>query len=483
MRLCYNSILVIFNYIYKIKLGKVGTNELNKTLIGISDKRYSRINAEDYRVSTYTNELIKAQRDIVDDLRKPIRDYDFDTLLKIIRKECKYLFAFGQDELMMSIINQLIIQADNIDRNDIVFTNPQLSKFEFIETDLPFDVYLANLFKYVFDVSTYEVGHPLTNEDVEKLINDIKEQRPQFIETSFLKTTTSDALFSSTFYEVPHPNNLTSKKPNDIKLFYLNANQDGLDYKNLEKYLLRNIGRYVYSRKQIKDFKDDEALESIGIEALREIKDLGVSGDELGNLLLYSFLECVLKAPKIFSNFEIASHHLSKSTAIHILSIVDEGLPYNQLVFGTSNIQDNFIDAITKTIESISEIKKKEENNYKFVSTPIFASSFDDETANRLKDVIVPTKENKTSIPVGYSIFVGYKVDINPQDYSNVAEYLDALKLKMQKDLTDNFNHIEDLIAKKGLINRSIYIYTLPFNNPILDKDEIIQNILSGGTL
>lgn len=98
---------------------------------------------------------------------------------------------------------------------------------------------------------------------------------------------------------------------NYLRLFMLNTENKLFNYDELYEYLLPNIARYVFDRKRLAEAEKNPVKQSLilieAIEHLRKItsdKDRGAGG-ELGEVLLYLFLEQDLKAPKLFSNVYI----------------------------------------------------------------------------------------------------------------------------------------------------------------------------------
>ena len=485
MRLCYNSFLYIFikeyNDIYPKKL-------INKMLIEIIDDRYSRIQDKDdleNDLSTYTRELLRSKnpRDITDELREKARDIGYDSILDNVNEVVVDSFKSNdKNNKIKGLLTTLVLLCNNIETNEVVFKYPEITKLNFYSMELPFNEFLANIIYFIFDKSTLS-NEPFTESDYNLLVEKLSSEKSKAIDFTHERTLHNDSLFERTFLPITHGTSLSSKKPNDIKLFYLNSDADGLNYEDLKKCLGRNIGYYIYSRKQIKELNDDDALASIGYEAIKEVKENGgLDGQDVGNLILYSFIEFYLNAPKLFSNYEIDKYKISKSNAIHLLTNKDEQNPNNELVFGTSKIDISFMESIKYNLERLSEIKNKEEKSLKFVNSPIFYQSFDDELSKKLKDIILPSEETHCFASSSYSLFVGYKVDVQRNKYNNTLEYINAIKKQMIKDLVDNYNNIESEINRLGLNNRSIYIFVLPFNDPLVDIESIINEITLGGS-
>ena len=79
---------------------------------------------------------------------------------------------------------------------------------------------------------------------------------------------------------------------------------------SLQEFLEWNVGQYVFSRSQIEQFELEGNVFSVGMEALDLMRKSGHAdergtGNEVGEILLYAFLESVLGAPKIYSKVEL----------------------------------------------------------------------------------------------------------------------------------------------------------------------------------
>lgn len=486
MKLCYNSLLLIINNFYS---SEITLTDLNDMLFRSIDENFGRTKIDEpieYRQG-YASELKRGKIDIPKDMKLAAKRQTYKQILEGVRKHCKLLLKQSNNIVLMGLINQLVIQSSNIDVNDVIFEEPTIKKLHFSMVKISFDEYLARILRYIFvnaiainkvKKTGFDPFHAFTDENYNSLLEDTKKIISPTIETTSLLTIEGLDDFNNTFHEIAHPANLSSKKPNDIKLYYLNTDSDGLNYELLKDFVLLNLGNYIYSRQESQQHIDSGKIKLIALNAINEFKKSNVfNGDELGNILLYSFLECILKAPKLFSNYEINKHSISSSNAIHLCTIQDEKTPYSMLVFGTSNIEEDFSIAFTNTINKIVSIKKDEENKFNFVNSSIFNASFDLVNAEKIKSLIIPNEIKTSYIQSGYAIFIGYKVNVDPNSYDTPEEFSNALKEEMKQDIINNLELIENTIVNNKLDKRSIYIYVLPFNNPTNDKSSIIEEI------
>ena len=138
------------------------------------------------------------------------------------------------------------------------------------------------------------------------------------------KTLKGDA-FDNIFKEVSQTESLNLRIPHALRLFHLDIVNYGFSQKELLKFLRKNIGRYIYSRATLEQFKLDNDVEGVRDEVLCVMRQTGCpdekgTGNELGEMLLYAFLEEKLDAPKLLSKVELstgAKQYNSQCDSIH----------------------------------------------------------------------------------------------------------------------------------------------------------------------
>lgn len=299
--------------------------------------------------------------------------------------------------------------------------------------------------------------------------------------------------FDTIFKEVVGTEKLMLPNYNDIRLYHLDIQDNEFVYDDLMEFLLDNIGYYVYSREEMQRLKDKKKTQSACIRAVRALNEHGEpgekgTGNDLGEVLVYAFLEDVLGAPKIISKAEIAGGLSSKSDGVHLLKLNDNGKETYQLVFGASDITGNIKAAVNNALLKLEELESKKTQEMRMVNKAILQDRFDIGTTEYLKQLLVPSR-NRTVIPdTSYGVFIGYSLGIDPMLYdSNTYRTLAAEK--MEKDITDIAVHIRMQLAKMAMISsstlakHSLYFYFLPFDNADIDKDNIMKDLLSGGVV
>ncbi len=303
------------------------------------------------------------------------------------------------------------------------------------------------------------------------------------------KKTLNEASFDGIFTEVNHTESLGLKNPHQLRMFHLDVANNQFSFEALQSFLLTNIGRYVFSRARIDQFQIDKDLESVGARAIgllrrsSEMKDDWIE-EELGDVMLYVFLEQFLGAPKLFNKIELAQlvdPNALTGGGVHLLSLCDgSDMPSYQMVFGKSKIIGDLEDAIDNSFESIETIKNNTSNELRVIESTIFNQSYDSQTTEFLKSIIIPSKKDNVILDKAFGVFLGYSLGLDPNNYSNV-DFRNELMQKMDTDIKAHVSYIVEKIKETSLGSHSFYFYILPFNDADVEKQNIMNTLLGGG--
>lgn len=301
-----------------------------------------------------------------------------------------------------------------------------------------------------------------------------------------LNRTSNETGFKETF-EMKHLKDLELPNENYMKIYALPIANSKFDYKKLKEIVANNIKNYVYSRREINEAIEKNVADGLYAKALnkfREIKnekDNG-SGSELGEILLYLFMECDLNAPKILSKMELKTNkndYVKGADGVFLHTYEKDGCKVFDLVIGEAKIKNNISDAISEAINSIQDHLNQEDFEVDLVNENIFREKFDMEEAEELKKIIVPSNANAKDITTNraFGIFIGYSLNANVENVSSIQ----AIKI-MEEEIEKNSNTISNSLKKKindnNWNNYSFYVYILPFNNAKEDRKDIMKYIL-----
>ena len=301
------------------------------------------------------------------------------------------------------------------------------------------------------------------------------------------RTTVNDRDFDQIFAEVTdHGEKLDVCANSELRLFYLRGITDyHFPIENLRKFLSKNIGAYVFSRSRIHQFELDGDAYSVGIEAMDIMRKNGDAdqrgtGNELGEIMVFTFLESVLKAPKIYSKVELSKvgggGSASDSIHVKLLGIGESSVNY-EMVFAASGIIGTFTEAVDAVFSHIAEVKERSTDEISLVDESIFNFPNDDPVVKEMRPLIKPEPGKTINRDSAYGIFLGYTLGLRKDNRSS-DEYRNLVEPKMAADLKQYAPYIRQKIIDLGLSRRSFYIYVFPLDDSAADKQAIMKKVL-----
>lgn len=303
-----------------------------------------------------------------------------------------------------------------------------------------------------------------------------------------LSRTSNTGTFDRVFTEVHHGESLELRNFHELRLFHLNVRNYSFSTNEFIKFLKKNIGGYVFSRAKIEGFKEEGDIQGVRDEALRVMRRTGApdsndTGNELGELLLYIFLEEKLKAPKLLSKVELstdAMQYKSRCDGIHMrIDSEDGGTVYCQLVFGASNVIRNLKDAIDAAFETVQRIEGNECGEIQLIEQTIFDRRVNQHEADFIRSVLIPSPDSHTHYDTAYGIFIGYTLGLSAEGRT-AQEFRSKVNEKMERDIKEYAGYIRGKIAEHHLSGHSFYFYLLPMDDAEDDKKAIMDAIMGG---
>jgi hypothetical protein len=273
-----------------------------------------------------------------------------------------------------------------------------------------------------------------------------------------------------------------------MHLFVLKVNANEFDYDLLISNLIDPLIDYSLSRTTKEEYKGKTG--TLSKKAREKFRNYLENKGELGELLLYCFLECHLKAPKILSKLELktsTSNYVNGSDGVHFLRLDDSRF---KILYGESKTVKRLGSAISQAFESIhnfkfeisSDGKEKSGIGYErsLVSDQLEKETFTEEEKSFIKSIIYPTKESSFSVDNAFGIFLGYEVKISDKDKELPN---DEFRLLIKKKIKEQIDKKTDIILKKirdlKLSGHNFYIYILPFSNLDKSRLRITKEIIS----
>lgn len=282
--------------------------------------------------------------------------------------------------------------------------------------------------------------------------------------------------------------NIDKNGKNKLNLFTLKINANEFDYKYLEKELLQPMVDFSLSRIIKEKYKNKQA--ELSKKAREKFINYLNNKGELGELLLYCFLESHLQAPKILSKLELktsTSLNVNGADGVHYLKL-DNG-DY-QLIFGESKTEIVLTSGLTNAFKSINEFKN--ETNTKgdsksgisyeksLISDHIEKEAFSEEEMQFIENIIYPKRDNNYEVDDAFGVFIGYEMNISDEDKAlSNPDFRERIKQQIKTEVEKKFNHIQLKINEYSLQGHNFYIYILPFTELDKKRTEITKHITS----
>ena len=415
-----------------------------------------------------------------------IASADVEKIYKCFEKKIIPMLCPEKQKHVVAALLDIVLKDDNIDEDcSIGVLNPKMKKDYCLEFEFSLAEFLTDFFIFSINGIPNRQGNgnvaAITKEFIDT--QDIAAgniqliRRPVSITPSIPKTLRAKN-FENVFTPVANAS-MGLKSHEELKIFMLQIENNEFTYRGMKKLLNSNIGRYVFSRIAMEQYRKTDDLESVGGEAAQYIRE-HATGNELADMLVYVFLEEVLNAPKLMSAIELGNAD-NKCAGIHLYNLPEVSGLF-QLVYGASNIEGTLKSAIDNAFTTIENLKQKRLTGDELVNSASFNRSIDMETAQQIKSVVIPQKAGRNLPDTAFGVFLGYSIDLDPEDYAP-EEYPSIVKAKMEKDIQEHAGYIYNKIRSLRMGMHSFYIYVLPFNNAEFDRENIITQLIGGAAV
>lgn len=274
---------------------------------------------------------------------------------------------------------------------------------------------------------------------------------------------------------------------NKLNIFMININANEFDYKLLEENLRDPIISYAISRKVKEKYKNQAG--TLVHKAKEKFVEYFQNDGELGELLLYCFLETHLKAAKILSKLELKTtnkKYVNGSDGVHYLKLPNGNY---QLIFGESKMYTDLYDSLGEAFKSIKEFKdeinskgeKKSGVRYeKGLISDNLNKEFDEEDEKFLMDLIYPKGSNEFDVDDAFGIFIGYQINVTTEERKlSPDDFRELIKNKIINEIDKIEKSIETRIKNKQLEGHNFYIYIVPFTEIENTRKEILKEVIN----
>lgn len=240
--------------------------------------------------------------------------------------------------------------------------------------------------------------------------------------------------------------------------------------------LANNSLSYVLSRQNMEKVLQDGRIVEFVDKVKERFKAPDPNAGEGGELLLYSFLEGHLGAPKILSKMELktsAEHYIHGTDGVHLLQV---GQNEYQLIFGESKMYGDIAGRVGSSAKraikaAFASVGKVLENSFEFdtwlVESELLKESLDQTKIELLSSVLLPATNGDDPIKKSnaFGVFIGYELDVTSLPLEDLSA--DEIEAKLRELANDAIAVEAETIKKevkdRGLGGYHFHMYAVPF--------------------
>ena len=485
-KLCFGT---IFSLLCQIKNGSVNQNYLYQAFVAPNDK-------SDYEPDKGS---VGSRKKGTDDIPKVEKDYfistDIAEIASLYRTDLyKKIKQSPFRECFVLAIQQILREDASILNSDEIGSSEYTKEVIISSEKFDFSLLLVNLMKFCANINNSGFETQVAEIDKSYVESFRDNAKSIFLFDADISTPSTTPLeisidekgFRNTFVEINQDAySLGLPNPHKVKIFKLRVVGKEFNKDGISDFILNNISQYVYSRTKIKSIESSANVRSISTRAIRQMEKTPVFAnqtDTFCEIMLYSFLECSMHAPKIMSGFEVSEAGRSNkySSGIYLLpaGIISSN---NQIVFGCTKAHDNLRDAIDDVLDQASNIKINRSDEVRLLDPSVLDSILEPQTANHLKNIILPSKSSDVESDDAFGLFLSYSINVQNKGAMSNNDYRAALDQQMDADIQSQIPYIKSKINELGLDAYSFYLFVLPLDDVTKDTKQIMTNFIGGG--
>lgn len=280
--------------------------------------------------------------------------------------------------------------------------------------------------------------------------------------------------FISLFYE---PVTLDIQTKTKLHLHVLRVDAGDFVLAPLYKELANNSVSYVLSRQNMDAvLADPSRMMEFADRVKAQFKKPDANAGEGGELLLYSFLEGHLGAPKILSKMELktsAEHYVHGTDGVHLLEVAQDEY---KLIFGESKMYGDATGQVGSSAKlgikaAFASMGQVQQNAFEFdtwlVESELLKESLDQSKVELLASILLPPANGKKRVKKhnAFGVFIGYELDVMAFPF---ADHTDAeieayLRKRAHDAVAAEVDTIKKEVNDRGLGGHHFHMYAVPF--------------------
>lgn len=274
-------------------------------------------------------------------------------------------------------------------------------------------------------------------------------------------------------------------RDNKMNLFVLKVANNRFDYGALTEQLGEEMIRYAISRKKYQDLAAQNLHFKLTKIAQEKFRNADVNTGELGELLLYCFLESHLNAPKLLTKLELktsANDYVKGADGVHLLQLDDKSF---QIIFCESKLYSDLEKGIRLAFGSLKKMVNNGLNMILFekhlIDSNLLKENVSEDKLQFLKKILVPS-ENDENLEVDYSfgVFLGFDIPITKEErqVSN-SQFRINIVDKVKEAVNQQIPMINRYLQREHFVGYQFYFYVMPFDELAKIRTQIIKNLVS----
>ncbi|MFC5404214.1 DUF1837 domain-containing protein [Cohnella soli] len=278
-----------------------------------------------------------------------------------------------------------------------------------------------------------------------------------------------------------------NNQQNNLELFICTINANQFDYARMVESLIESVADFSISRKTKEKYHNSPM--TLSQKAREKFRNYKENKGELGEFLLFCFLEGHLNAPKILSKLELKSStnmYVNGSDGIHFLKLPNGNY---QLIFGESKLYDDITTGLRDAFQSINDFVKEENKKGEgksgityeksLLSASVFKETWSTEDEEFIEQLIYPTNDSSFEVDDAFGIFIGFEVMLNADQRKLPNDkFRTAIEDHINEVVTKKISNIENYIEEHGLFGYNFYVYTMPFLDIELSRIKILESLI-----
>jgi len=286
--------------------------------------------------------------------------------------------------------------------------------------------------------------------------------------------------FLNNFYNVI--NGMDLENQNNLSVFIPRISNNRFNYDDIIASLSEAIISFVMSRNEILKYEGTPgAMKSR--TARMKFRDHASNEGELGEVLLYCFLESHLGAPKILSKYELktaANDYVKGSDGVHLLKISEKTF---QLLIGESKMKKTLQDGIAEAFESLKRFvgvacgKLQFENA--LIESNLIKEAVDSDTFEYLAKILIPKERAiETNLDLSFGVFVGFEFDSDANSGLSNDEHREKMKSEIVDQVKARIPILKKRLSDSAFSGYCFYVYMIPFSDIEKTRKMIIEAVV-----